>query len=127
MKTELIRTVNKRALVVLPLLAGVSFLMGPDYPLPVLVGGVVGLAHLSGVGITARAVTLGAGNASTWIKGLLWLFSIFRLVIVGLILAVLVRFGRMDVLGLLAGLTAIYTLLLAEGLVDARRSLAGPD
>jgi len=127
MKTGLVRSVNKRALFVLPLLAGCAFLLGPEYPLPVLVGGVVGLAHLSGVGITARAVTLGAGHASTWMKGLLWIFSVFRLLIVALVLAALVHFAEMNVLGLLAGLMAVYAMVLVEGILDARKTLSEPE
>ena len=127
METGLVQKVRKRAIVLLPVLAGASFFLGRVYPLPVLVGGVVGLLHLSGVGITAKAVTLGAGQAKTWMKGLLWTFSVFRLLVVALVLAVLVRFGRMDVLGLLAGLMAIYAIVLVEGLLDARRSLSEPE
>ncbi len=128
METGLVRKVRKRAIVLLPLLAGASFFLGRAYPLAVLVGGVVGLLHLSGVGITARAVTLGAGQAAgTWMKGLLWTFSILRLLVVALVLAGLVRFGRMDVLGLLAGLMAIYAIVLVEGLLDARRALSEPE
>jgi len=127
MKTGLVRTVHKRALFVLPLLAGCAFFLGRQYPLAVIVGGVVGLAHLSGVGITARAVTLGGGNTALWMKGLLWVFSIFRLIIVAAVLAALVRFAKLDVLGLLGGLMTIYALLLVEGILDARKMLSEPE
>jgi len=128
MTTKLIPRIYKDAAVCLPAAAAGAYLAGPEYPLPVFVGGLVGLAHLTGVGITARALTVAAsGNPGTGLKGALWVFSVFRLLIVAAVLALLVRFARLHILGLLAGLMLVYALVVVEGFLDARRSSSEPE
>lgn len=118
MKRDLTARILKRGFIVLPLAAAAgAFVDAGRYPAAILLGGVVGIFHLHGIRITTRAAT---GVAPS--TGLLWFFSVFRLLIVALVLGGLVKFAGIDVLGLLAGLMLIHALVLVEGWLDARES-----
>jgi hypothetical protein len=110
-------------MIVLPLAAAAGACIDAGrYPAAILLGGIVGLFHLQGIRITSRAAT---GMAPS--TGLLWVFSVFRLLIVAMVLGGLVKFAGIDVLGLLGGLMLVHLLVLVEGWLDARESLAEGD
>jgi len=121
MTADLVQRVARRSLPVVSAVAALSALHDwRTLPPAIVLGAGVGLVHLKGVGITARSVARGSGAT-----GLLWLFSTFRLMVVALLLFLPIRFLAVDPLGLLAGLFTVYSLVLVEGWIDARRTPTG--
>ncbi len=108
---------NKSAWTLFFLAAASAVLDWKRFPPAILLGGIVGILHLKGVVATAGTLTKGIKT-----KGVLWLFSIFRLMAVAAGLFLLVRDVGIDPLGLLAGLIIVHAFILLEGWLNARKS-----
>ncbi len=116
-KINLFNKISSRSFFAIVLLAAVSSVFDRrEFPVAVLLGGIVGILHLKGVSMTADTLVKGVKS-----KGILWFFSILRLMAVTVILFLLVRDLGVNPLGLLAGLVTVHVFTLAEGWLDAKK------
>ena len=112
----MIHRVRSLSIAALAIMCAVSSLVDwKRYPPALIMGGIVGLLHLKGVQITARSVTMGVEA-----RGLLLLFSIIGLALVGAVLFVLISHAGLDPIGLLAGLMAVHAAVLFAGWRNAK-------
>jgi len=116
----MIRRINRQSLfVVIPLAAISAFIDWKRLPASILIGGALALANLKGLhwGVTGLLNPEEGKEA----KGKLVFFSMFRLLIVFAVLAILIYLRLVNVIGVLVGLTVVFFLLIKEGLKEARR------
>jgi|GEM_PF-4150151 hypothetical protein len=108
---ELLRRIILRASIVLLLLAACLALIDRHrFPVAIIAGGALGLAHLRSVGVTAALVA--GGKAA---QGTSLLFLAIRLLVVSGMLFLLIKIAGLDVLGITAGLVAVHVVTLTEG------------
>ena len=113
---DLIEKIHKNSLILLLLLAAVSAVIEwKRLPFSILVGGALGLLNIRALAWSVQGL-LGSHKAS--IKMLF--FSQFRLVILFLILALLVYLQLVTILGILAGFTVVFIIVVREGLRQAK-------
>ncbi len=116
----MIRRINRQAAWILIPLSLLSALIDwKRLPLGILTGGALALVNLKGIqwgvlGLTNPEAVRGA-------TGKLLFFSMFRLLIVFIALALLLYLGLINIIGALTGLTVVFVLVMKEGLVEARR------
>jgi hypothetical protein len=114
---DLIRRITKRAVFAVILCAALSALVEwKKLPVSVLIGGILGLANIRGLSWSVEGL-LGTYRAT----GKMIFFSIFRLVILCIIIAALVALRLVNIFGILIGFTVIFTLLITEGLRYAEK------
>jgi len=111
------KSLYKQSIVVLLLAAVISaYFEWKKLPVSILVGGGLGLAN-------HRALSWGVTGMldadRSYVR--LLFFSVFRLLIIFVILFVLIMYKLVNVLGVLVGFTIVFTLILKEGFVAARK------
>ncbi len=114
---DLVRTIAGRSLLMLAAAAAAAAFIDWQRFMPgVIVGGALGI-------INVRAMAWGVSGLASSGKatGRLLFFSQFRLVMLFMIMALLVYFRIVDVLGLLVGFTIVFANVLIEGLRYAKR------
>ncbi len=117
---KMIKRINRQAIFVLIPLSLLSALIEwKKLPLSILTGGALALVNLKGLhwevlGLTNPEVARGA-------MGSLLFFSMFRLLIIFIILTVLLSLRFINILGALTGLTVVFILIMKEGLAEAKR------
>ena len=115
---DLVRKIQKSSLIVLfPLAALSAFLEWKKLPLSVLIGGALGLVNLRGLAWGVQGL-LGTGQAS----GKMLFFSQFRFIMLFFVLAALVYLKFVNIFGVLAGFTVVFSMVIIEGLKYARGS-----
>lgn len=108
---NLIRKIYKKAVIILIPLAALSCLIEPKkLPAGILVGGILALLNIKGLAWGVEGL-IGSEKASAKMLFL----SQFRLVMLFIVIAVLVYLRIVNVFGLLAGMTVVFTLVLIEG------------
>lgn len=95
--------------------AGSAFLEWKKLPLSILIGGGLALANHRALAWGVEGML--APNASFM---RLLFFSMFRLLLVFLILAALLLLKVITILGVLIGFTIVFTVILKEGFVAAK-------
>lgn len=118
---DLIRRINKRAVVVLIVCAALSaFVEWKKLPVSIIIGGALGLANFRGLSWSVEGL-MGTYRAT----GKMIFFSIFRLIFLFVIISVLVYLKLVNIFGILIGFTVIFTLLIIEGLKYAEKIQTG--
>jgi hypothetical protein len=118
---DLIRRINKKAVVALIVCAALSaFVEWKKLPVSIIIGGILGLANIKGLSWSVEGL-MGTYRAT----GKMIFFSIFRLVILCVIISLLVYLKLVNIFGILIGFTVIFTLLITEGLKYAEKIRAG--
>jgi hypothetical protein len=114
---NLIKKTAKDAALALPLLAAASALIEwKKLPLSIIIGGALGLANIKGIAWGVQGL-MGTGKAT----GRMVFFSMFRLLMLFIILSLLVYLKLVNIFGILTGLTTVFVLLLIEGFRFAQR------
>jgi hypothetical protein len=117
---KMIKRINRQAILVLIPLSLLSALIEwKKLPLSILTGGALALVNLKGLHWEVLGLT--NPEAARGAMGNLLFFSMFRLLIIFIILTVLLSFRLINILGALTGLTVVLILIIKEGLVEARR------
>ncbi|MDH4232037.1 MAG: ATP synthase subunit I [Nitrospirota bacterium] len=115
---ELIQKIHRNSLILLfPLAAASAFIEWRQLPLSILMGGVLGILNIRALAWGVQGV-LGSQKSSTKML----FFSQFRLVMLFLILAALVYLKVVNIFGILAGLTVVFSMVVIEGLRHAKKS-----
>ena len=115
---DLIHRIQKSSLIVLiPLAALSAFIEWKHLPLSVLIGGALGLVNLRGLAWGVRGL-LGAEKATSRML----FFSQFRIIMLFFVLAAIVYLKLVDIFGILAGFTVVFSMVIIEGLKYARGS-----
>ena len=117
---RMIKRINRQAIPVLIFLSLLSTLIEwKKLPLSILTGGILALVNLKGLHWEALGLT--NPEAARGAMGPLLFFSMFRLLIVFIILTVLLSLSLINILGTLTGLTVVFILIMKEGLTEARK------
>ncbi len=117
---EMIKRINRQSIIVLLIAAAFSaFMDWKKLPLSILIGGALALANLKGIhwGVSALINPEEASEA----KGKLVFFSMFRLLIVFVILAVMLYFKLVNIFAVLIGLTIVFVIIMKEGLIASKK------
>jgi len=118
---DLIKRINKKAVVALTVCAALSaFVEWKKLPASIIIGGVLGLANIRGLSWSVEGL-IGTHKAT----GKMIFFSIFRLVILCVIISMLVYLKLVNIFGILIGFTVIFILLITEGLKYAEKIQTG--
>lgn len=113
---DLIQKIHRTSLVLLVTLAVIAaFIEWKRLPLSILVGGLLGLLNLKAIAWGVQGL-LGSPKAGTKML----FFSQFRLVMLFLLLAVLAYLKLVNMFGVLAGFTIVFTTIIIEGLRHSR-------
>lgn len=118
----MITRLYKKAIIVIVAASAASALVEPrKLPLGILLGGLLGLVNL-------RGLARGLENMIDTDRpaGRLLFMSIFRLLILAAVLALLIMSGVASVVGLMAGFTIVFALLLSEGLKVSKEQSRAP-
>ncbi len=116
---QMIKRVNRRAVVLIALAAAVSaFFDWKMLPASIIVGGVLALANLRGIHWGVRGII--DPEAARGATGRLIFFSMFRLLILIIIIALLLYLKLVNIFGVLTGLTIVFILIMLEGLKEAK-------
>ncbi len=116
----MVKRINRQSLYILiPLAVLSAFIEWKKLPLSIIVGGAIALANLRGLhwGVTGL---FGSEEASES-KGKLVFFSMFRLLLVFIVLAILLYLRLVNPIGILVGLTVVFFLIIKEGFKEAKR------
>lgn len=115
---ELIQKIHRNSLVLLfPLAAASAFIEWRQLPLSILMGGVLGILNIRVLAWGVQGV-LGSRKSATKML----FFSQFRLVMLFLILAVLLYLRVVNIFGILAGFTVVFSMVVIEGLKHSKQS-----
>ncbi len=117
---EMIKRINRQSIYLIIGLAIIgAFIDYRRMPLGVIVGGLLALVNLRAIqwGVTALVNPSSAEGA----KGKLLFFSMLRLLALFVILAILLYLKLVSPLGILLGLTAVFAIIIKEGMREARR------
>ncbi len=115
---ELIKKVNRTSIIILIPLALISFFIEwKKLPVSILAGGILGLANIKGLAWGVEGL-LGSHKANAKMV----IFSMFRLLMLCIIISMLVYLKLVNIFGILIGFTVIFTLLIIEGLKYAKNS-----
>jgi hypothetical protein len=116
----MIRRINKQSLFLLLPLSLLSALIDwKKLPVSIIVGGAVALVNLKGLhwGLSA----LINPETAPYAMGRLVFFSLFRLLVAFSILGILLYLRLVNVVGVLAGITVVFVIIMKEGLTEARK------
>jgi hypothetical protein len=120
---DLIKRIYKSSVFVLiPLAAASAFIEWKKLPLSIITGGVLGLLNVRALAWSVRGL-LGSQKAT----GRMIIFSMLRLLMLFIILSSLIYLGLVNVFGILAGLTAVFALIIIEGLRYAKDNSESAD
>ncbi len=120
-KMNLIKKTARDAALALPLFAAASALIEwKKMPLSIIIGGALCLVNIRGLAWGVQGL-LGTGKAT----GRMIFFSMFRLLMLFIILSLLVYLKLVNIFGILTGLTIVFVLLMVEGLRCARHPIDG--
>ena len=115
----MIKRVNKQSAVVVAPLALIAFFFTDwRFALSIPVGGLVAIANLRGLVWSVNAL-FGMERAG----GKIVFLSIFRLMIVFLVLIILAAFNVINPVSLLVGLTVVFVIIMKEGLLAAKNRI----
>lgn len=113
---DLIKRIYKRSVFVfIPLAAASAFIEWKKLPLSIIIGGVLGLVNVRVLAWSVRGL-LGSQKAT----GRMIVFSMLRLLMLFIILSALVYLRLVNIFGILIGLTAVFVLIITEGLRHAK-------
>ncbi len=116
----MIKRVSRQALITLGVLGGLSaFIDWKRLPLSIIIGGLLALANFRGLhwGVTG----LFSSEEASESRGKLVFFSVFRLLILFALLALLLYLRLVNVIGILAGLTVVFFFIVIEGFREAKK------
>lgn len=109
---DLIRKIHRNSLILLfPLAAASALIEWKKLPLSILIGGTLGLLNIKALAWGVQGLL---GTYKSTAKMLF--FSQFRLVILFLILTLLVYLKLVNIFGILAGFTVVFSMVIIEGL-----------
>ena len=115
---ELIQKIHRNSLIILfPLAVASAFIEWRQLPLSILMGGVLAILNIRALAWGVQGV-LGSQKSGTKML----FFSQFRLVMLFMILAVLLYLKVVNIFGILAGFTVVFSMVVIEGLKHARKS-----
>jgi len=115
---EFLKGVTKKGIIIILLLVGVSAIFEwKKLPLGILCGGVLGLLNLKGL---VRGVEGFIGTEKATAK--MVFLSMTRLFALAVAIFILIYFKIVNVLGLLLGFTAVFILILIEGMRAAKEA-----
>ncbi|MEW6108560.1 MAG: hypothetical protein AB1632_05220 [Nitrospirota bacterium] len=113
---NLIKKIYKSSIFVLIPLALLSALIEwKKLPVSILIGGTLGLVNIRGLVWGIEGI-FGATN----LRGPMVLFTLFRLFLLFVIIIILLYLRLVNILGLMAGFTVVFTILMIEGLRSAK-------
>ena len=113
---DLVRNIQKSSLMVIfPLAALSAFIEWKKLPLGIIIGGALGLVNLRGLAWGVRGL-LGVEKAGARML----FFSQFRIIMLFLVLAALVYIKLVNIFGILAGFTVVFSMIIIEGLKYAK-------
>lgn len=116
---EMIKRINKHSIYLLvPLTVIGAFFDIKKAPISVILGGLIALANLKGLSWGVKGLI--NPETAEAAKGKLVFFSLLRLTGVFVILAIFLYLKLVDVLFLLLGITAVFMVIIREGLREAR-------
>lgn len=114
---DLIKKISAKAIFILvPLAAASGFYEWRKLPVSILIGGLLGFANLKGLAWGVQGL-LGPQKAT----GRMIIFSMFRLILLFMILSLLVYLKLVNIFGILTGLTVVFLLIIFEGLNFAKK------
>jgi len=109
---DLIQKINRNSLILLfPLAAFSAFIEWEKLPISILTGGILGLLNIRALAWGVNGL-LGTQRASTKVL----FFSQFRIVMLFLVLTTLVYLKLVNIFGILAGFTVVFSMVIIEGL-----------
>jgi hypothetical protein len=109
------RLYKKSAFVVVLVALASAFFDWRHMPLSILLGGVLAVANLKGLSWGVEGLVGSPGAAAKLV-----FFSLFRLLMLFIIIVALAFLGLIKLFGLLIGFTIVFTLLLIEGLKESK-------
>ncbi|RPI33612.1 MAG: hypothetical protein EHM54_10565 [Nitrospiraceae bacterium] len=120
---DLIRKIHRNSLIVLfPLAAASAFIEWKQLPLSILMGGVLAIMNIRALAWGVEGI-LGSHRAGAKML----FFSQFRLVMFFLILAALVYLKVVNIFGILAGITVVFSMVVIEGLKHSKEPAKNQD
>ncbi len=113
---ELIKKIYRKSIIALiPLAILSAFIEWKKLPISIIIGGLLGLANIKGLAWGVEGF-FGQNKAG----GPMVLFSMIRLTLLIIIIAILLYLKLVNIIGVLIGLTVIFTVLMIEGVKYAR-------
>ena len=114
---DLIQKINRNSLILLfPLAAFSAFIEWQKLPISILTGGILGLLNIRALAWGVNGL-LGTQRASTKVL----FFSQFRIVMLFLVLTMLVYLNLVNIFGILAGFTVVFSMVIIEGFKYAKK------
>lgn len=111
-RTQMIKRIYRKAIIIIAAASAASALVEPrKLPLGILIGGLLALVNLRGL---ARNLENMMGTYRP--AGRILFMSIFRLLLLAIVLALVIMSRAASVMGLMAGFTIVFVLVLVEGL-----------
>jgi len=108
----MIKRIYRKAIIIIAAASAASALVEPrKLPLGILIGGLLALVNLRGL---ARNLENMMGTYRP--AGRILFMSIFRLLLIAIVLALVIMSRAASVMGLMAGFTIVFVLVLVEGL-----------
>jgi hypothetical protein len=115
---DLIRKINRNTLIILfPLAMASAFIEWKKLPFSILISGMLGLFNIRALAWGVQGLL---GPHKSTAKTIF--FSQFRLVMLFLILTTLILLRLVSILGVLAGFTVVFVMVIIEGLKHSRGS-----
>ncbi|MEC4676893.1 MAG: hypothetical protein VST72_08260 [Nitrospirota bacterium] len=115
---ELTTKIYKNSIIVLVLLSIPSaFIDWKTYPSGIMAGGILGLVNLKALSWGIEGI-IGSRRATAPMV----FFSMFRLFFLLIIVAALVQLKLANILGIIAGFTVVFMMILIEGFKFAKKS-----
>ncbi len=111
------RIYKQCAFVLIPAAAVSLFFLDWQFPLSILVGGLIGIGHLKGI-IWAVKSLLGVELARAKMIAL----SMFKVLVIFSVLLILVILKAINLYGLLIGFTVVLIVIIKEGLIASKQS-----
>lgn len=119
LRMKMIKRINRISLVLLLIAALVaSFFDWKKFPTGILVGGALALANLKGIQWGIQGIT--NPEIARQLKGRIIFFSLFRLLILFIILAILLYLRLVNIWAIMIGLTIVFVTIMIEGLREAK-------
>jgi hypothetical protein len=98
-----------------PLAAASAFIEWKKLPLSIIIGGILGLLNIKALAWSVQGL-LGSHKASAKML----FFSQFRLVMLFLVLTMLVYLKLVNIFGILAGFTVVFSMVIIVGLKHSK-------
>jgi ATP synthase I chain len=115
---ELIRKIHRNSLILLfPIAAASAFIEWKKLPVSILIGGILGLLNIRALAWGVQGL-LDSHKASAKML----FFSQFRLFILFLVLTMLVYLKLVNIFGILAGFTVVFSMVIIVGLKHSKES-----